>query len=79
MFLEIYELDPARFLSAPALGLQAATKKAKVNLDFLTDIDMVLVIEGMGGWLCHAIYGYVKPNNKYKGNHDKNKEPSYLN
>ena len=49
MFLEIYELDPARFLSAPALGLQAATKKAKVNLDFLTDIDMVLVIEGMGG------------------------------
>ena len=38
MCLEIYELDPAKFLSAPGLAWQAALKKIKVKLDFLTDI-----------------------------------------
>ena len=38
MCLEIYELDPAKFLSAPGLAWQAALKKTKVKLDLLTDI-----------------------------------------
>ena len=38
MFLKIYELDPAKFLSAPGLAWQAALKENKVKLDFLTDI-----------------------------------------
>ena len=29
MYLEIYELDPAKFLSAPGLAWQAALKKTK--------------------------------------------------
>ena len=45
MCLEIYELDPARFISAPTLIQQAALKKTKVKLDLLTDIDMLLMIE----------------------------------
>ena len=40
MCLEIYELDPAKFLPAPGLAWQAALKKTKVKLDLLTDIDM---------------------------------------
>ena len=43
--LEIYELDPARFLSAPGLPCQAASKKTKVKLDLLTDIDILLKVE----------------------------------
>ena len=39
MCLEIYEIDSAIFLSAPALPWQAALKKTKVKLDLLTDID----------------------------------------
>ena len=39
MCLEIYELDPAKFLSAPGLAWQAALKKTKVKLHLLTDID----------------------------------------
>ena len=39
MFLEIYELDPALFLTTRGL---AALKKTKINLDLLTDIDMLL-------------------------------------
>ena len=45
MCLEIYELGPAKFLSAPGLVWQAALKKTKVKLDLLTDIDMLLMVE----------------------------------
>ena len=38
MCLKIYELDPAKFLSAPVLAWEAALKKNKVKLDLLTDI-----------------------------------------
>ena len=38
--IEIYELDPARFLSAPGLAWQACIKKTGVKLELLTDIDM---------------------------------------
>ena len=33
--LKIYELDPAKFLSAPGLSYEAALKSAKVKLDLL--------------------------------------------
>ena len=45
MCFEIQELDPARFLSAPGLALKAALKKSKVNLDLLTDMDVILMVE----------------------------------
>ena len=32
-FIEIYELNPAHFLSAPGLAWQACLKKTKVNLE----------------------------------------------
>ena len=34
MRLKIYDLDPAKFISAPALAQQAALRKTKVKLDF---------------------------------------------
>ena len=58
--LKIYKLDPARFLPAPTLAWQAALKKAKVKLDILTDIDMLLMVgKGIKGRICHAIHSYV--------------------
>ena len=79
MCLEIYELDPAKFLSAPGLAWQAALKKTKVKLDLLTDIDMLLMVEkGIRGGICHSIYRYAKANNKYMKGYDENKESSYL-
>ena len=45
MWLKIYNLDPAKFLSAPRLAWQAALKKTEVKLDLLTDIDMLLMVE----------------------------------
>ena len=55
--LEMYELDLARFLSAPGLAWEAALKKTEVKLDLLTDIDMLLMAKkGIRGGICHSIY-----------------------
>ena len=43
--LKIYQLDPANFFSAPGLAWQVALKKTTVELEFLSDIDMLLMVE----------------------------------
>ena len=79
MCLDIYELDHALFLTTPRLAWQAALRKTKVKLDFLTDIDMLLMVEkGFIGGICDTIYRYAKANNKYMKDYDKNKESSHL-
>ena len=79
MCLKIYELDPTRFLSTPGLGSQATLKKTKVKLHFLTEINMLLKVEyGVSGGICHSIYQYPKPDNKYMKDYDDNKQSSYL-
>ena len=75
MCLKIYELDPARFLAAPGLAWQTILKKAKVKLDLLTDIDMLLMVEkGIREGIYYSIYRYSKANNKYMKDNDKNKD-----
>ena len=67
--IEIYELDPSHFLSAPGLAWQACLKKTEVELELLTNIDMFLMVEkGIQGGICHAIHRYVRANNKYMKN-----------
>ena len=39
--LEIYELDPAKFISTPSLVWKTALKKTQVKLDLITDTDML--------------------------------------
>ena len=79
MYIEIYELDPAHFLSTPGLAWQACLKKAGVKLELLTDNAMLMMIEKeITGGICHAIYRYAKSNNKYMKNYNKNIELSYL-
>ena len=73
------ELDSAKFLSAPRLASKAALKKAKVILDLLTDIDMLLMVEkGIGGGICHSIYRCAKANSKQIKDSDYNNESLYL-
>ena len=77
--IEIYELDPAHFLSAPGLAWQACLKKTEVKLELLADVDMLLMVENrIRGGICHAIHRCAKANNKYMKNYDKNKESSYI-
>ena len=77
--IEIYELDPAHFLSAPRLAWQACLKKTRVNLELLADIDMLLMVEkGIRGGIFQATHRYARANNKYMNDYDKNFESSYL-
>ena len=77
--IEIYEVDPAHFLSATGLVWQACLKKTQVELELLTDNDMLLMFEeGTRGGMCLVSNHYAKANNKYIKNHDTNKESSYL-
>ena len=78
--MEHYDLDPAHFYTAPGLAWQACLKKTKVELELLTDLDMLLMMEnGIRGGIVQAVHRYAKANNKYMSNHyDNTKESSYL-
>ena len=77
--LEVYELNPAHFFSLPGLAWQACLKKTNIELELLTDYDMLLMVEeGIRGGTCHSIHIYAKANNKYMENYYKNKESSYI-
>ena len=79
MCLKEYELDPAHFLSLPGLAWQACLKKTNVELELLTDYDMLLMVEeGIRGGICHPIHRYAKANNKYMKNYNNNEESSYI-
>ena len=77
--IEKYELDPAHFVSAPGLAWKACLRKTGVELELLTDPDMLLTFEdGTRGRMCNAMHRYAKANNKYMKNYNKNVESSYL-
>ena len=79
MCIEIYQLDPTHFLSAPGLAWQAFLKKTGVELELLTDNDMLIEHEnGIRGGMCNAVYRYAKANNKYMKNFDENILSTYL-
>ena len=79
MCIKKYELDPADFLSLPGLAWQACLKKTNIELELLTDYDMLLMVEeGIRGGICHSIHRYAKATNKYMKNYDKNEESSYI-
>ena len=57
---EKHELDPAHVFSPPGLAWQAFFKKTEIELELLTDTDMLLMVEkGIGGGICDAIYRYA--------------------
>ena len=80
MCLKKYELDPAHFLSFPGLAWQACLKKTNVELELLTDYDMLLMVEeGIRGGICHSIQRYASANNKYMKNYNNNnKQSAYI-
>ena len=79
MCLNKYGLDPAHFLSASGLAWQACLKKTKVELELLTDIDMLLMVEkGTRGGICQARHRHAKANNKYMKKYNKDVISSYL-
>ena len=51
--LNIYELDLVYFVSAPGLAWKACLKRTEVELQLLTDYDIIFIIEkGIRGGIC---------------------------
>ena len=79
IFLKEYELDLAHFLSLPGLAWQACLKKTNIELELLTNYDMLLMVEeGIRSGICHSIQRYAKANNKYMKSYNNNEESSYI-
>ena len=79
MCIKEYKLDPAHFLSLPGLAWQACLKKTNIELELLTDYDILLMVEeGIRGGICHSIHRYAKANNKYMKNYNNNEKSSYI-
>ena len=79
MCINVYEHDPAQLLSLPGLAWQAYLKKTNIELELLTDYDMLLMLEeGIRGGICYSIQRYAKANNKYMKGINNNEESSYI-
>ena len=74
--LKNLSLDPLSFISTPGLAWQAALKKTELQL--LTDIDMLLMVEKWIRGVWHAIHQYAKANDKYMEDYDKIEESSNI-
>ena len=60
MCIKVYELDPTHFVSLPGLAWQACLKKINIELELLTNYDMLLMVEeGIRGGICHSIHRYA--------------------
>ena len=78
--LKIYGLDPAHYFTAPGLSWDACLKITGVELELLTDPDMLLMWEKcIRGGISMISNRYGEANNKYmnKG-FNKNKPSKYL-
>ena len=63
-----YRLDPAWYFSSPGLAWDATLKITKVQLELLSDPDMLLMIEsGIRGGIATISHRHAKTNNDYMG------------
>ena len=77
MCYNIYELDPANFLSGSRLAWQATLQKTEIELELLTNNDMLVMVQLQKVNVMQDI-DTQKQNNKYMKNYGKIKESSYL-
>ena len=64
-----YKLDPVHYFTAPGLAWDAALKVTEVELELLSDMDMLLMVEkGIRGGVSMISNRYGKSNNKYMDN-----------
>lgn len=74
-----YGLDPFHCFTSPGLAWQAMLKMTKCDLQLLTDIDMVLMVESaVRGGITQCVTRHVKANNMYLPNYDDSTDSNYI-
>ena len=64
--IENYNIDPAHHYTAPGVAWDAALKMTKIELQLLSDYDMLLMIQkGIRGGISMISNRYGTANNKY--------------
>ena len=78
--LKIYGLDPVYYYTAPGLAWDACLRMTNINLELLSDPNMLLMFEkGIRGGISMISNRYGEANNKYMGNRfNRNKLKKYL-
>ena len=78
--LKIYGLDPVYYFTAPGLAWDACLKMTNINLELLSDLDMLLMFEkGIRGGISMISNRYGEANNKYMSkSFNKNKPKKYI-
>ena len=77
--LKNYGLDPVYFYTAPGLAWESMLKMTGVNLELLSNIDMLLMIEkGIRGGISIISNRYGKANNKYMKDFNKKELSKFL-
>ena len=78
--LKIYGLDPVYYFTAPQLAWDACLKITDIDLELLSDPNMLLMIEeGIRGGISIISNRYGEANNKYmRKGFNKNKPSKYL-
>ena len=77
--LKNYGLDPVYYYTAPGLAWDAMLKMTGVNLELLSDVDKLLMIEkGIRGGVSMVSNRYGKANNKYMKEFNKKEPSKYL-
>ena len=77
--LKIYKLDPVYYFTAPGLAWDACLKMTNIQLELLSDVNMLLMFEkGIRGGISIISNRYGEANNKYMKDYNKNKDSKYL-
>lgn len=77
--LREFQLDPAHFYSAPGLSWSAMLKMTKVELQLLTDVDILnFVSRGQRGGISFIGHRYAVANNPHVKNYNPSEPLSYI-
>lgn len=74
-----FDLDPAFYLTAPSLSFDAMLLKTGVELELLSDLSMVRMIQsGIRGGVCMCSQRHAKANNKYMSDYNPQESDSFI-